>query len=402
MNDLPSTMLLQQVNARPVSGEDLEVFGKEAAIKYTRGDCGTLSEAVVETVKSAGLSPEQVRRVVELANTDAFLQAFRKEGQHKVVEFAGGPANYSDILKDLNDGGGGTVLDKGNNDYELPPPDVQKTATRNQERLGLEETKLAEAFNVDERPIPYADPFQDAMDMRDKLAAAYDGVSDVINSLEVHYLGTTDHLYEHVKQAALDGTALGQVVSAWSTVNTEPAFIKAAFEQMTPRLLRGQVFASKGAIGESLTKTASAGMVNPKHPLVETYGEFCETLTKLAKVRRTQESLVQSLDQITTFLKAAARGGLAGKVWKGMGEAVGKAAPHVEKGVGKVVGERAGAVAGKATRKAHWLVPALGGEQVYREAKTGRGPIGGPTRFVKGRIPGTRAAMARQYRLAGM
>jgi hypothetical protein len=113
MSDLPFQALLQQAHARSVSGEELEAFGKKAAAQYSRGD-GSLTEAVVETVKHAGLSPEQVKRVVEFANTTAYLTEFKKEGSHhRVVEFQGGPADPSAVLQDLNDGGGGTVFDVG-------------------------------------------------------------------------------------------------------------------------------------------------------------------------------------------------------------------------------------------------------------------------------------------------
>lgn len=128
MHDLPSGILLQQAHSRPISGEELEVLGKQAACKYVEGCAPTLSAAVVETVKSAGLSPEQVRRVVEFANTDAYLQDFKKEGaQHRFISFDGGPADPSEVLKDLNDGGGGTVFDHGGLEhYLMSPEDVVK------------------------------------------------------------------------------------------------------------------------------------------------------------------------------------------------------------------------------------------------------------------------------------
>ena len=126
MHDLPSMLLMQQSHAPPKSGEELEVLGKCAAKKYIDGASKSLNDAVVETIKSAGLSPEQVRRVVEFTNTDAFLTEHKKEGSSRYVDFHGGPADPGEILRDLNDGGGGTVFDRGA-DYTMPPP-VTKTA----------------------------------------------------------------------------------------------------------------------------------------------------------------------------------------------------------------------------------------------------------------------------------
>lgn len=119
----------QQRQARPVSGGELEQMGKSAAERWSVGAYPSLHEAVVGTVKCARLSPEQVKRVVEFANTTAYLTEFRKEGMgHKYIDFGeGGPANPSTVLQDLNDGGGGTVFDTGKtaslsvNAYATPP-----------------------------------------------------------------------------------------------------------------------------------------------------------------------------------------------------------------------------------------------------------------------------------------
>lgn len=108
MSDLPPRGLLQQAHARSVSGEHLEVLGKQAASKWATGEHPTLADAVLEQVKEAGLSPEQVKRVVEFANTDAYLTEFKKEGaNHRFVDFGrSGPADPAEVLKSLNLGAG--------------------------------------------------------------------------------------------------------------------------------------------------------------------------------------------------------------------------------------------------------------------------------------------------------
>jgi hypothetical protein len=144
MSDLPSTVLLQQSHAPPKTGEELEVLGKHAACKFMCGECADLTAAVVETVKSAGLSPEQVKRVVEFANTNAYLEQFKKMGSgHKYVDFPGGPASPGEVIKDLNDGGGGTVFDSGLGDYKGPPV---KTSSANLLSRNLE--KVANVMGV--------------------------------------------------------------------------------------------------------------------------------------------------------------------------------------------------------------------------------------------------------------
>ena len=128
-NDMPIQTALQQLKAKPVSGEHLEVLGKYAARAWDRGDYNTLNEAVVGTVRDEHLSPEQVRRVVEFCNGEAYLSEFRKEGsKHRVVHFACGPADPGVVLRDLNDGGGGSVVDTGDGDYRLSVEGAMKKA----------------------------------------------------------------------------------------------------------------------------------------------------------------------------------------------------------------------------------------------------------------------------------
>ena len=128
MNDLPSQLILQQQQARKVTGEELETYGKYAATLYSRGRYPTLGESVVQTVKTASLSPEQVKRVVEFANTAAYLEEFHKEGQqHRYIELAGGPADPGVVLRDLNDGGSPTVVDRNERDYLSPPPSISES-----------------------------------------------------------------------------------------------------------------------------------------------------------------------------------------------------------------------------------------------------------------------------------
>ena len=127
MADMPKQTLLQQAHARPVSGEELETLGRQAASAWRRGEHKSLSDSVVETVKQAHLSPEQVRRVVEFTNQSAYVEEFRESKEaHRVVDFPGGPADPSAVIMDLNDGGGGTINDDGSLDYSLSPSAVRR------------------------------------------------------------------------------------------------------------------------------------------------------------------------------------------------------------------------------------------------------------------------------------
>lgn len=340
MSDLPAQGLLQQLNARPVSGEHLEVLGKHASDLWCGGRCDTLTEAVVETVKHAGLSPEQVRRVIEFTNTHAYLSEFKKEGAHKVIDFgSGGPADASDILKDLNDGGGGSVFDRGTLDYDQPPTEKKLASARAERELVL-------AFGDGDAPLPFANPLGEAVDLRDKLAAANDHLLAQLSGLEVMYADLADRLYHEVKQASLTGVPLADVIAAWQTVSPADEYIKVAFELFSPRLLREGVFRSLDDMTGSVDKTASIGIVNEEHPLVVDFSEFCEVLSKLAECRVSRDEVATALGQMTLFLKEG--GGVYGKAR----EIAEKASHPAGKVVGKAFHALAGEGAGRAAERA--------------------------------------------------
>lgn len=324
MSDSTTQTHLQQSHAHKISGEELEVLGKTASAKYLNGECKTLTEAVTQTVKKASLSPEQVKRVVEFANTDAFLHEFRKEGAgHRVVEFEGGPADPSDILKDLNDGGGGTVFDRGTLDYHAPPADTKIASAH-------AEAGLDQMFEVKEAALPFSEPLGDAMDMRDKLAAGVDHLTSELIGLEGMYEDLCDRVYFQVKQASLNGSGLGDIAQVMSAGAPSPEYIKCAFQMITPRLIKDEVYHSLDQCLVSMDKTASATIVNTRHPLVTEMREYSECLTKMAEVRGARNRMNLAYGELTHFVKNAGKvEGILPKAGRKLKEVVEKAAPHV-------------------------------------------------------------------------
>ena len=344
MSDAPIQTILQQKDARPVSGEHLEVLGKQAASMYVEGKTASLHEAIVETVRGERLAPEQVKRVVEFTNGDAYLQEFRKEGSHKVVHFDRGPADPAQVLQDLNDGGGGSRYDRGS-DYARNPSDVHKEASWQRPADFYESQEKTAAVAGDEAveglpklpkmpslpkhahhedalwasftegqtpPIAFTEPMQPLVEARSKLAAAAEQTASEIDALELDYTAAGEQLYGVVKQAALEGTSMADVVQAWSSISEDPLYVKIAFRMMTPLFKQDGVFPSLDAIGESLMKQASAGEANSDHPLVTSYAEFIEALNKLANMRVLNQEFVTGVEQTELLMKQAAGGILGG------------------------------------------------------------------------------------------
>lgn len=419
MMDFPFEMLSQAGRGRSVSGEELEAFGKKAAELYETSE-KTLSDAVVETVKHAGLNPEQVRRVVEFANTSAYLGEFKKEGSpHKVIDFHGGPADPSAVLQDLNDGGGGSVHDRGLRDYQGPPERTKHADVQQDQRL--------EALFATQAPnIPHENPMGEAIDLRDKLAALHDNLTSEIGGLEVMHMDLCQRLFENVKQASLEGYSLGEVIQVWAKVTNEPVFFKTAFAMLSPRLIENEVFEDLQAVNASLEKTGAERQVNMGHPLVHDFQEYCETIEALAGLREQQKQASAGLEEMTEFvlhperfaegkaassssgpleeLKVAASGGIIG--------AAAKAAPVVAKAGGKAgrelgrlisgpggaqMGEALGQHAGTVTKYAPHAVGGLLALRAMQHLNAmGQTQMG---HTVKSFIPGTQDYQNEQYRL---
>jgi hypothetical protein len=417
-------MLTQQSASRARTGEELEAFGKQAAAHFSAGR-GTLTEMVVSTVKHAGLSPEQVRRVVEFANHSAYTTEFAKESSaHKVVNFRGGPADPAAVLQDLNDGGGGSVFDSGLGDYRLPPPNLMKTAERNERLLGIEDAKLAEAFGLTEEFLaPYASPMAPALDERDKLAGMHANAQYELGGEESRYLDICDVLTSEVKLATRRGTPLSHVVAAWGEVNANPEFIKAAFDMLADRLPAQGVFPSRAAMAESLSvKIANVGLVNPDHPLVLTYRDFCESLSKMAALRQVGEECIEGVEALNAFVldlskesSAASAVGEAGggllrqipKAWRTATEATARASGPTRDvvtellsgaGASEGLARGAGNVVGGAVKYAPHIGAGLVAEEGYQRARYNPA-VQGAKNFVLSRVPYTQPWLVRQYSL---
>jgi len=414
MSDLPISLQSQQAYARPLSGEELELLGKAAAALYSRS--GTpLTQAVVETVKHAGLGPEQVRRIAEFANVEAYLQEFQKCGNdHRYVQFHGGPADVPSILRDLNDGGGGTVFDRGLADYSHAPVNVSKLASRNMDRLGMEDQKLASMFQSEDQALPYADPLGEAYALYTKLSSARELITHEMGEAESHYAGIVDAIFTTVKQAALEGVPLGHVVQAWATVTDEPEFIKAAFTVLTPMLTDSQVFTSLDQIGESLEKTAAGVVVDETHPLVGDFRQYCELIDKIACLRAARDEVTESMDHLGTFLRGAIektageshgddvvnaleRGaGALRSGWQGANRLSAAASEPVRRVTTALAGPLAGSLVGGAVKHAPKIGVGLVGESAYQHARYSPA-FQGAKNLVLSRIPYTHPYMVRQY-----
>ena len=346
-----------------MGGSELESMGKQAAEAWSAGLHPSIHEAVVTTVKCAQLSPEQVKRVVEFANQTAFLAAHKKEGSnHKYIDFGPeGPANPSEVLQELNSGGGGTVFDSGSNPYQIEPTQAVSSISEREMLDALFPKTASEGYAE-------ADPLQDSMDLYQKLAGLADRTGSAINSLERICDETHEALFNEVKQATLHGYSLADVVSIWEQVDPSGEYVKVAFASMLEPLLESGVFLLPDQVTASLLKQAQVGTPDPSTPIVTNFKAYCEVVDKLAEERSNHAQYVEGAATLQAFLRKEAASG--GVLHKGI-ELVRKGGQHAQRGgeaAGKfLLGDSKGAKhIGTAARYATYAAPAIAANEIYR------------------------------------
>lgn len=295
MSDAPGALplgLSLQRAAKSVDPEQLELMGKKAAVLYRDGK-NSLSEAVVATVKEACLSPEQVKRVCEFANTNAYLAEFEKAGEMRNVTFTGGPADPGYVLKDLNDGGNPALNNISNDDYSAPTLSYKIASADGMNKIAeafgfwADNTKVASAVSRTRDHASHIDPVDDVNDLRVGLERAREEAAGKLASARILYSGLAKDLCDSVAQAVETGTNLGDIGRAWSGYTEDARLYKEAMQKVSSHLrARGHKELTM------LAKTAGA-IPNPAHPVITGYVAF----SKAAHACRVLDAAVKLLDE---------------------------------------------------------------------------------------------------------
>lgn len=143
MDELPFGLARQETYAA-LSAQDLESLGKEASNMFLC-DGMSLNDAVVKLAQQhPSISPHQVKRVVEFANTETFQKLFEKQADDKNIDFP--VAEPGPILRNLDLGARGSVSTPTPSEYESAPVKMAQAQTVEAD------LKLAEMFGIDLTP----------------------------------------------------------------------------------------------------------------------------------------------------------------------------------------------------------------------------------------------------------
>ena len=225
-----------------VPAAHLEVLGKQAA--KLASSCGvSLTDAVTQAVGSEDLNIEQVRRVVEFANTEAFNQKFASTaGNFRVVDIDEGPADPAQVIQNLNNAARTSEILKETSDYDMAPGFTDMTPEANVGDEGTNDAAIAKVAMLHSR-----------------LAGARQEVADTIESHKLQASDTLTELASHVKSAAVNGASIGALHSAWAKIDSEVA---------------DKVVTKLATIANSVNAPKVAGVVNPGHPVVTSFAKF--------------------------------------------------------------------------------------------------------------------------------
>lgn len=269
-----------------VSKEHLQDLGKQAASIHAKSG-RPMTDAVVSVLhKEAGLGAEHVKRVVEFANNEAYLDQFNAmDGEHRVVNIENGPASPGQVLRELEMSDSAPALVKS-----ASRADALRAFIPGEDEFGSAFDKVKTA-GVN---LPDSRPNTQLIHLREKLAAAKSYFVSQLSSAELGYDSAASNMYDMVKQAVLGGTSPAEISVLYQRVSPSPVLTKLALrtiaERMEPECIPA-VTTTKEKI-----KEASERAINPSHPLVRSFLEF-------AKVAEERIVTLSRVEEVNTELK---------------------------------------------------------------------------------------------------
>lgn len=288
--------LIEQARARSVDPGKLKLLGKQAAALHCNEGV-TLNEAVPRVIGHEDLGTEHIRRVCEFANQEAYRQEWEKGGSVRNVEFDGGPADPSVILKSMNDGAREETT-RVVTDYDTPP--VKLSHDRNRP---VEEEIFGKYASATPMAMDLPTGTNDLHRLHTRLNGAVDHVHSKISGLEVTKEALALELSQAASNAILEGTDLTKIAAAWSHFCSDRDIFQEALTLTAERALERGIVPAKLM---DMEKVAEIGhIVNAAHPLVSRFIEFSKVAAELKKLQGAQTVLKEKVAQVRPVLREA-------------------------------------------------------------------------------------------------
>lgn len=273
------------------SADRLKILGKRAAAEHLSKGV-PMNDAVSRVLTNErGLGPEHVRRVVEFANNDAFQGKFEQEdGDHRVVNIEGGPADPSYVLKELNMGATPT---------HTRPPATFGDLFEDEFVPGADsagdvfDTAKEASVAVD---MPHANPHGDLFRLQEQLCSIKDTILSKIAMVELTYEEAGGQLYGIAKQAVLNGLSPAEVSAAITAAGVQnSSLVKEALGYISRRMERDNIELPPE---KPISKFASNRVLNVRHPLVVAYNDFCKATVERYDLIKQANIVQEQLDRV--------------------------------------------------------------------------------------------------------
>lgn len=227
---------------RQVDPDHLQSLGKTAArLAETAGL--SLTDAVVQTLGHEKLNSEQVRRVVEHANIEAFNQKYASmSGDHRFVSIDDGPADPVQVLQSLGSAAQCREVVAEPSDYAMSP------------------TKVASSTPASEAGFrTRGGVLNDVIGLQYKLASAHESVVQKVEAASFEMNEAFSELSDWAKRASLNGAQAGEICASWARVHPELAKV-----------------AAQKIFGTFATTKVAGRSLNPSHPVVGVFENFAK------------------------------------------------------------------------------------------------------------------------------
>lgn len=279
--------------SRGVDLEHLRALGKQASAQYTNEGMN-LNDAVVGVLRDeSALNQEHVRRVVEFANNYAFEQAFTKSAaDHRVIDFAGGPADPSKVLQELRSESETGMVAKtaGARLY------AEERFIPGQDGLRMRTGQMEKTASAAKQDYPWLNPARELFELRDLVKTANEQMQARLITSQVAYDEAVDEMCKIARDVVRSGHSPAEVARIYADRSPNLNLTKLALKEVSKRVT--------DLPAVSMTKYAGDRVVNPAHPLCATFDHFTKVATEMFTVLSASESLTERLARVNAQVKS--------------------------------------------------------------------------------------------------
>lgn len=308
MNEDLSSLLADGHRYAKISPEMLEVFGKEAANMFL--DHGVaLNEAVVKVASAHDdISPEQVKRIAEFANTATYLAL------HDKNKTSGAKTSYpqfvladpSRIIQDMSDGARPTLVTQTDREYGLQPLKEKNSSANDPRESALEQLFVGDLEKVayDEKSITKQAAIDEVFAAKDMLIGLRDSLRNSAEQLDMMFKEASAELYELSKRFVLEGGTMADVYRAVSSNTQDREKISQVMTPIITGFIRENV-RHPDEMREDMLELEKVAhrIINPENEMVKAAGAVIACSSELQVVAEGLNQVVPELEKVSSFIK---------------------------------------------------------------------------------------------------